>query len=188
MKKHSIDASVLPKILRYDAESGLLYWLERTPEMFTGKLRSPSHCCAIWNARYAGNQAFNYKDKLGYLYGRIFDIGVAAHHAVFALHHGRWPVEIDHINRNPSDNRIENLRETTRAENLLNTKSRGGSSRFKGVYWNKRDNAWQAFIKIDRKMRFVGLFEDEEAAARARDAAIYAIAPEYCVLNFPLDQ
>lgn len=187
MKKHFIDPAILPQLLRYDADSGLLYWRERTPDMFPSKVRAPSHSCAIWNARYAGKRAFNYQDKMGYWSGRIFDVGIAAHHAVFALHHGRWPVEIDHINRDPSDNRLENLRETTRAENLLNTNSRGGSSRFKGVYWNKRDKAWQAYIKTGRKMKNLGLFKVEEDAARARDAAIFAIAPDHCVLNFPSD-
>ena len=187
MKKQSIDPAILPKILRYDDKSGQLFWLPRTPDLFRSNLRSADHCCAIWNARYAGKKAFNFQNALGYWYGRLFDIGVAAHHAVFAIHHGRWPTEIDHINRNPSDNRIENLRETSRAENLLNTASRGGSSKFKGVSWCKRDKTWMAYIKVNRKMKNLGLFKNEEDAARARDAAIFAIAPEHCVLNFPLD-
>lgn len=60
-------------------------------------------------------------DKDGYLIIKIKGKQYKAHRLVFAYHHGRFPKdEIDHINRNRSDNRIENLRESDRKINNNN--------------------------------------------------------------------
>ena len=62
-------------------------------------------------------------DKDGYLIIKIKGKQYKAHRLVFAYFNGRFPNrEIDHINRNRSDNRIENLRECTRQQNIANTK------------------------------------------------------------------
>ena len=45
---------------------------------------------------------------------------VEMHQVVWALNYGRWPTQIDHINGNPKDNRIENLREVSYSENNMN--------------------------------------------------------------------
>ena len=67
---------------------------------------------------------------------------------------------IDHININSLDNRIENLRILTQQQNLWNTKA-------KGYYWHKRNNKWQAAIKINRKSKHLGYFDNEEDARQA---------------------
>ena len=62
-------------------------------------------------------------DKYGYLILKIKGRQYKAHRVAFALHNGRWPAGvIDHINGNRSDNRIENLREVSQAQNVANTK------------------------------------------------------------------
>ena len=64
------------------------------------------------------------RDKNGYLcvlcrLGKR-QVFVRLHHAVWAVCKGRWPVQLDHVNGDVTDNRIENLREVSQSENLLN--------------------------------------------------------------------
>lgn len=67
--------------------------------------------------------------------------------------------EIDHVNRNPLDNRKENLRFCTRSENNHNRgMNKNNSSGYKGVYWHKGAKKWLAQIMLDRKRINVGLF------------------------------
>lgn len=96
-----------------------------------------------------------------------------------------WP-GVDHINHDGLDNRRCNLREATKSQNAHNMRSNlGVTSSYKGVSWYKRDSTWEAKIKTDGQYRFLGRFADEEAAARAYDAAALAAWGEYAYLNFP---
>jgi len=67
---------------------------------------------------------------------------------------------VDHINRNPLDNRIENLRVLTSQQNQWNTKA-------KGYCWHKQKNKWQAHIMFNGKPKHLGLFTEEEDARQA---------------------
>jgi len=90
----------------------------------------------------------------------------------------------DHANGNGLDNRRENLRPATRAQNMANSrKAAGCSSAYKGVCLTRW--GWQAYIKVDRKRRHLGYFAVEEAAACAYDAAASAAWGEFARLNFP---
>jgi hypothetical protein len=76
------------------------------------------------------------KDKDGYIIVKVKGHQFKAHRIVWFLCKGYWPTkEIDHINRNRADNRIENLRECTRRENILNTTIKENKNTgVKGVY------------------------------------------------------
>ena len=64
-------------------------------------------------------------DKDGYLIIKIKGKQYKAHRLVYAYFHGKFPSnEIDHINRNRTDNRIENLRDASRLENIANTQQK----------------------------------------------------------------
>jgi len=90
----------------------------------------------------------------------------------------------DHRNGDGLDNRRENLRPATRAQNAANSrKAAGCSSAYKGVCLTRW--GWQAYIKVDRKRRHLGYFAAEEAAARAYDAAALAAWGEFARPNFP---
>lgn len=80
---------------------------------------------------------------------------------------------VDHKNRNTLDNRrSRNLRVMTDAENKQNTKRRKtGSSRYRGVYWNKRSKKWHAKLGLNGKQKFLGAFDNEIEAARAAQEA-----------------
>ena len=94
----------------------------------------------------------------------------------------------DHIDRDGLNNRRSNLRPSSPSQNGANQPSRrGSSSRYKGVSWSSRDRVWVSCIKVDRKYRRLGSFRDEEAAARAYDAAALEAWPEHAYVNFPED-
>jgi hypothetical protein len=100
-----------------------------------------------------------YADGLGYIKLGFNGKWVLAHRLAFRLSHGRWPRgEIDHINGNPSDNRIANLRECTRSQNVMNTR------RGNGVCYRPERKKWQVIVTAGGKKHWGGMFSDEEAA------------------------
>jgi tetratricopeptide (TPR) repeat protein len=92
---------------------------------------------------------------------------------------------VDHINGNHWDNRRGNLRECRQEENLRNTRSHRGTSRFKGVYWYTKIGKWAAMICLNKKRMHIGYFDDEVAAARAYDRKARELFGEFACLNFP---
>lgn len=94
--------------------------------------------------------------------------------------------EIDHINRDGLDNRRENLRIVTSSENSSNMgKIKGTSSKYIGVYWDKKRRKWTAEVKKNYKKYYVGRYDCEEEAGRARDKKAKELFGEYVNLNFP---
>jgi hypothetical protein len=88
------------------------------------------------------------------------------HRLIFAIANGRWPVgDIDHVNMLRSDNRPENLREATRAQNMHNTTAqRNSKSGVKGVSRQTGCNRWAVKIRANGKNLYLGLYEDLELA------------------------
>lgn len=132
---------LLSKLLLY--ENGRLFWRERPPEMFKSK-----RSCSIWNSRYANKEAFTYCRK-GYKTGSIYNKGYLAHRVIFCLVNKRWPTsEIDHIDGNPSNNLIENLREVSSSDNSKNMKRMGhNKTGITGVYYESYTKSWCASIE-----------------------------------------
>lgn len=80
--------------------------------------------------------------------------------------------EIDHINRDPLDNRRSNLRWVTHAENVQNkSASRGSTSEHRGVYFDKRSGRWVGQVKRDGRKVWARSFQTERQAADATAAA-----------------
>ena len=111
---------------------------------------------------------------------RYINIGInnkmyRLHRVIYKYFNEEWDItdssinnQIDHININPIDNRIENLRVVNHSQNNRNQKKRKNcSSQYKGVNWNKRDSKWIAQIKIDGKIKYLGQFDNEEEASEA---------------------
>lgn len=151
----------------------------------TGEMRWRARGIPAWDAKYAGSRAFATKDKSGYLRSTIRGRNYYAHRVVFALIHGRWPEgDVDHVDRNRSNNSPENLRECSRAQNCQNASSRGGSSGFLGVSWDRSRNKWVAGLRINGKRVVLGRFASESDAAKAYDAAALKHRGQFASLNF----
>lgn len=93
--------------------------------------------------------------------------------------------EVDHRDGNGLNNQRCNLRLCEHAENGHNRcrKMAGGSSRYKGVSWNKRLGKWRADISVNWCQKYLGLFSDEGDAARAYNAAAVQFYGEFAALN-----
>lgn len=92
---------------------------------------------------------------------------------------------VDHIDGDPLNNSIDNLRWCTQKENVRNSKSHSGSSsKYKGVSWDKSKNKWEVNMYIENKKKFIGRFDEEEEAARAYDAYAKIHHGEFAKLNF----
>ena len=137
--KTTLTASRAAELLRY--EDGHLFWRDpngRSP----GSLGSP--------AGRAGRLQV-------WVDGRAYYV----HRLVWLLHHGAWPErQIDHINGNVLDNRIENLRDATPTENSQNRQHRGTS-------YDSRSGKWRARIMVNGRSTNLGAFQSEADARRA---------------------
>lgn len=152
--RNLIEPSNLHKVLTCDFETGKLYWRHR------------EDCGPRWNGRYAGKEAFTCMERWGYMTGRINKTFYKAHRVVWAMMHGEWPTgEIDHINGNRSDNRIENLRVVSKTENAMNAKRRvDNSSGCHGVVWHKGGRKWM----VRAGSKYLGLYPTLGSAIEAR--------------------
>ena len=87
------------------------------------------------------------------------------HRLIFLYHHGYVPEVIDHIDGNGKNNRIENLRPASFVQNMLNMKGQDWSrSGIKGVYWSRSSNKWAVHCRVNKKVKYFGVYEDIELA------------------------
>ena len=163
-----VDAATARELLDYNPETGELTWRRRQASWF-----ATERACKIWNTRYAGKAAFTYISSHGYKVGSILGTNYLAHRIAWLIHYGEFPQdEIDHINRNRTDNRIENLRVVTSGKNSTNTGMyKNNTSGVKGVFWHIQNQRWYASIGVGGNMQWLGYFDDFQSAVRARKNA-----------------
>jgi hypothetical protein len=110
------------------------------------------------------------KNTRGYWQVRVLGKLYRSHRIIFLWHNGYFPENnIDHIDGNPSNNKIENLREVTQQCNLRNSKvHKNNNSGVTGVIWHKQTEKWYAQIKVNGKNINLGFYSDFISAVKAR--------------------
>lgn len=122
-------------------------------------------------------------DPKGYAMRRSANVTIYMHRVVL---NASGPVTVDHVNGDGLDNRRENLRVVTTAQNNYNRhpEKRPKTSQYKGVSLNRKVNRWQAHIKKgDEYRRYLGLYDSEQDAARAYNAAARHLFGPYAYIN-----
>lgn len=111
------------------------------------------------------------KDNGIYVHGSTQNGTMLLHRVVINAEKG---FDVDHINRNPLDNRFCNLQVVTHAENLQNQQETGrknSTSGFRNVDWDKGKKLWRVTIRVNNKTMFIGRYKDlEDAVLAARNA------------------
>ena len=123
--------------LHYDQETGIFTWK-------------------------SNNKVAGYTREDGYKFIRINYKLYRSHRLAWLYINNKFPKnEIDHIDGNPSNNKIENLRESNSSQNKCNTKLRkDNTSGIKGLHWYKAYNKWQVNININKTRKSLGYFND----------------------------
>lgn len=130
----------LCKILRYDAETGKLYWRVRLRGMF-----KTNRSWSSWNAQNSGKEAGTASRPDGYLQICINNIRFLTHRIVYALHNNDQPIQIDHEDGVRTNNRLSNLRSVLHRQNSMNRViPNNNTSGHMGVYFEKSLNKWRA--------------------------------------------
>lgn len=149
-------------------QDGSLYW-----KVDTGTNKTKGRIAGVPSASKKWYGHVEYKNKK-----------YAAHNIVWELHYGPIPetFTVDHINRKPDDNRIENLRLATRSQQCANTKKWSLSetaSQWKGVCAWKKKGKWRLFVRG----QYLGLFDCQHDAATAYNFFAVELFGEFACLN-----
>ena len=138
----------------FDYRNGMLYW----------KVDRGNNQCKGKRAGCTSNRG--YRDVV------LDNKHYREHRLIFLIHHGKLPKCIDHINGDVTDNRIENLRETSLAQNQHNRKlGVDNKSGKKGVSWHKVAKKWVVQLQVNGKKMYLGVFDDVELAELVSDEA-----------------
>jgi hypothetical protein len=148
-KYSKLDAAQVRSLFSYDSESGIV-----TRKVTTSAQAKAGTTCEC-------------KDQAGYFRVKIRGESYSLHRIVWLMHYGNWPeYEIDHIDGNKQNNRIENLRDVPRSVNCQNLKRplKNGTSGYLGVTFVRGNYKSQVMVNGKRK-QLGGFVTPEEAFA-----------------------
>lgn len=138
-------------LLDYDPDSGVLTWRDTDRHGF--------------NRCLVGTPALTARSTRGYLQGRLQGKNVRAHRVAWCHYYGAWPTgQIDHINRDKTDNRISNLRDVSASENMRNTHRAPDAGLIP-----RPNGRWQVQLRRGGEQHYGGTFSNKQEAAEARD-------------------
>jgi len=153
----------LKQLLNYKPETGEFCWVE-------GSRKRGRHLSRV-----------GHKIGRGYLQVMLDGRQYLLHRLAWMFVYGSFPdVHLDHINGNPTDNRIENLRCANFTQNNQN-RGRQSSNKcgFKGVYYCKKKRRWVSQICANKKKRHLGVFSSAEEAYEAYCVASRELHAEF---------
>jgi hypothetical protein len=142
----------------FDYRGGDLFWKARPRSDFKSDLAFKQ-----WNPKHIGKKAGTFSNSHA-------SVSINKHHyqlhrIIFLWHHGYLGEIIDHIDCNPKNNNIENLRIATHKQNIRNSGMYShNKSGIKGVCWNTAKKKWMVQIKVNSKQTYIGLYDDIELA------------------------
>jgi len=145
------------EVLRlFEYRDGVLYWKERP------------RC----SRKPPGDMSAGFKSTQGYKKVKVNKETYYVHQIVFLMHHGYIPEIVDHIDRNTSNNRIENLRAANKSLNAINSKLNSrNTSGHTGVVYNKLLKKWETRLMLNKRNKYFGIFEDFDLACLVADEA-----------------
>lgn len=117
-----------------------------------------------------------YIHKCGYVYIAFEGVNYLAHRLAWYYVYGTWPPVIDHKDRIRHNNAILNLREATHIQNMANTGGWGPKKKSalpKGVYNFKDGKRFIAFIRVNKRTKYLGIYDCAEKAGAAYKVAAF---------------
>ena len=156
-----ISQDELKSLLHYDPDTG----------HFTWKARGVPQCDKRWEGKRAGcikEQVGRYQYRsIKLMYHTYRESSLAYLYMV-----GEYPEMVDHLNRDATDNRWENLVKSDSSANMKNkSKHSNNTSGYTGVSWYPKTSKWRSHITVDRKFHSLGLYDTIEEAIQAREEA-----------------
>jgi hypothetical protein len=180
----------LREILDYDPATGHLIWKKNRNKSLIGKR------AGTIRKSWSENKKTKYKSIRYSRTITVFGKMYREHHVTWLWLHNEWSrrdhfphgLEIDHKNRDATDNRAENLHVVTKSHNNANTKRRYNSTNiYRGVF-KERNGKYRA-IAVGEKVRYyLGTFECPHEAAKVYNAKVTELWGEFAVLNEVPDQ
>lgn len=164
---------LLLRLLRYEPETGKLFWRRRELSDFQDRACHPARVThAKWNRRHANKEAFTAEEGIKggtkrYRVGICLSVRYKAHRIIWRMVTGENPDMIDHIDGNSLNNRIENLRSVSHEINTRNQKLRStNTTGVNGVI--KHRTSWHARVRVADRTLHLGAFATLEEAAECR--------------------
>jgi len=146
---NGLTAEYLRSALDYNPETGVFTWKVARQGVKKGVIAGTTQASGYMRIKVDGRSYY-------------------AHRLAWLFYYGEWPKgPLDHKDRDPTNNAISNLRECTPVKNQHNSTKSWGSSEYRGVCWNKKENKWVVRIGVNNKLIYLGYFDDELEAAKA---------------------
>lgn len=149
-------------LLDYEPSTGVFRWRESRPGCRAGEIAGTFNAKGYWLIMLQGKRYY-------------------AHRLAWVHAHGRWPDgEIDHINMDQSDNRLINLRDASKSQNMANTGKRSDNSvGLKGVSYHRGMGKYQANLQVRGRSIYLGYHETADDAHAAYCEAVRRLQGEF---------